>query len=669
MTPNREWFTTFRSGNFGFVYLGDDKACAITGIGQVKIAMDDGGVRTLTDVRYIPELRKNLISLGTLQANGYSYRSDGDRDILKVSKGALTVMRAKRTAGNIYKLLGNTVVGDVASVESDNDATKLWHLRLGHLSERGMMELHKRSLLKGVRSCKMDLCKYCVLGKQCRVRFKPGKHKTEGILDYVHSDVWGPTKEASMGGSRYFVTFTDDFSRKLWVYFMKQKSEVFSKFKLWKAEVENQTGRKIKYLRSDNGTEYTDSRFQKFCEEQGIQRHFSVRKTPQQNGVAERVNMSLTEMARCLRLNAGLSKGFWAEAINMACYLINRSPRASLEGKVAEEVWTGKPIDLDNLRIFGCPAFVHISSEDRSKLDPKSKKCVFVGYSKGVKGFKLWDPVSKKMILSRDVVFDEQSMLKQSLEIEVSESAGSSPGREVIQVDIEPTPTNNIPSVHQQPPEPTTTNHDTTASGDTSEDLGGDNDYQLARDREHRSIKPPQRYGFEDLAAYALLTSSGDPSTFREAISSQEKDKWMGAMMEEMESLKKNQTWELVQLPKGKRAIGCKWVYKRKPAVTEKEGEKFKARLVAKGYSQQKGIDYDEIFSPVVRHTSIRAVLALVANRDMHLEQMDVKTTFLHGNLDEQIYMEQPEGFSDTGKGRLVCKLKRSLYGLKQSPR
>jgi hypothetical protein len=327
--------------------------------------------------------------------------------------------------------------------------------------------------------------------------------------------VWGPTKEASMGGSRYFVTFTDDFSRKLWVYFMKQKSEVFSKFKLWKAEVENQTGRKIKYLRSDNGTEYTDSRFQKFCEEQGIQRHFSVRKTPQQNGVAERVNRSLTERARCLRLNAGLSKGFWAEAINMACYLINRSPRASLEGKVAEEVWTGKPIDLDNLRIFGCPAFVHISSEDRSKLDPKSKKCVFVGYSKGVKGFKLWDPVSKKMILSRDVVFDEQSMLKQSLEIEVSESAGGSPGREVIQVDIEPTPTNNISVVHQQPPEPTTTNHDTTASGDTSEDLGGDNDYQLARDRKHRSIKPPRRYGFEDLATYnAVVTSLETPPHF-----------------------------------------------------------------------------------------------------------------------------------------------------------
>src|ERR1044072_2435960 len=125
----------------------------------------------------------------------------------------------------------------------------------------------------------------------------------------------------------------------------------------------------------------------------------------------------------------------------------------------------------------------------------------------------------------------------------------------------------------------------------------------------------------------------------------------MGAMQEEMESLKKNETWDLVPLPKGKRAIGCKWVYKKKPAVSEKEGEKFKTRLVAKGYSQQKGVDYDEIFSPVVRHTSIIEVLALVASLDMILEQMDVKTDFLHGNLEEHIHMKQPEGFEETGHG------------------
>jgi hypothetical protein len=129
------------------------------------------------------------------------------------------------------------------------------------------------------------------------------------------------------------------------------------------------------------------------------------------------------------------------------------------------------------------------------------------------------------MVLSKNVIFDEKSMLKHSLEIEVSESTRGSPRKDVIQVDIESTPINKISAVHQQPPEPTTINRYTTDSSDTSEDLGGDNDYQLARDREHRSIKPPQRYGFEDLATYnALLTSFGDASTFRESISSQGKD-------------------------------------------------------------------------------------------------------------------------------------------------
>uniref|UniRef100_A0A2N9EML6 CCHC-type domain-containing protein n=1 Tax=Fagus sylvatica TaxID=28930 RepID=A0A2N9EML6_FAGSY len=420
--------------------------------------------------------------------------------------------------------------GVAAVAESKDDDTLLWHMRLGHMSERGMRELHKRNLLTGIKSCKLDFCKYCIMGKQCRVRFKTATHKTKGILDYVHSDIWGPVRTPSKGGAQYFMSFIDDYSRKAWVYFLKNKSEAFAKFKIWKAEVENQTGRKIKCLRTDNGTEYRDGDFLKFCEEHGIKRHFTVRKTPQQNGVAERLNRTITETARCLRLNAELPKIFWAEAVDMACYIINRSPRVALDGKVAEEVWTG--------------------------------------------------------------------------------------------IDEEP------------------------HSNDQEQD-------STRSDRPKRNKRPPVRYGFEDLVSYALLnatkdhrsgmvyallTSSEDPSTFQEAIESSEKDKWMEAMVEENESLSKNKTWELTELPKGKKPIGCKWVFKKKEAVSEKEGERFKARLVAKGYSQRHGIDYDEVFSPVVRHTSIRAVLALVADQDLELEQLDVKTAF-HGNLEEEIFM------------------------------
>jgi hypothetical protein len=185
----------------------------------------------------------------------------------------------------------------------------------------------------------------------------------------------------------------------------------FAKFKLWKTEVENQTGKKVKWLRTDNGTEYTNDEFKDFCEQHGIKRHFTVRKIPQQNGVAERMNRSIAERARCLRLNVGLAKIFWAVAVSMACYLINRSPRAALDGKVAEEVWTGNEVDYSGLRVFGCPTYVHIPSEERLKLDPKSRHCVFLGYGKVVKG-KLWDPKANKAVINRDVVFDENSMLK-----------------------------------------------------------------------------------------------------------------------------------------------------------------------------------------------------------------------------------------------------------------
>ena len=176
----------------------------------------------------------------------------------------------------------------------------------------------------------------------------------------------------------YFVIFIDDFSRNVWVYFMRHKSEMFVRFKLWKVEVENQTGEKVKCLRTDNGTEYTNDEFKNFCEQHGIKRHFTVRKTPPQNGVAERINRSIAERARCLRLNARLAKIFWADAVSMACYLINKSPKATLDRKVAEEVWKGNEVDYFGLRVFGCLTYVHIPSEEWSKLDPKSRQYVFL---------------------------------------------------------------------------------------------------------------------------------------------------------------------------------------------------------------------------------------------------------------------------------------------------
>ncbi|KAL0371815.1 UNVERIFIED_CONTAM: hypothetical protein Scaly_0863100 [Sesamum calycinum] len=370
-------------------------------VGDVRIKMYGGTVRTLSDVRHISDLKKNLIFLGTLHKNGFIRKANEDRETIRIVKGALTVMKGKIIAGNTYKLLENTV----------------------------------------------------------------------------------------------------------------HKSEVFAKVKLWKAEVDNQTGRKIKYLRSDNGT---------------------------------------------------------------------KSPRASLGGKVAEEVWTGNQVNFDHLRIFGCSAYVHAPSDERLKLDPKSKKCIFLGYKKGVKGYKFWDPAARKMVISRDAVFDEQSMLQQH-QNEMSKTSSSS---YTLQMELEPHP---VAIENHGRSHPTSSDPVATESGgsSTTNELQS---YNLARDRQRRTnVKPPSRLGNEDMVSFALLVSGDEPTTFHGAITSQKKKEWMGAMVEEMESLHKNQTWELVQLLEGKKSIRCKWVYRKKIIVSEKRRGKLQGLVGSKGIFTAEG--------------------------------------------------------------------------------
>ncbi|KAL0446164.1 UNVERIFIED_CONTAM: Retrovirus-related Pol polyprotein from transposon TNT 1-94 [Sesamum latifolium] len=211
----------------------------------------------------------------------------------------------------MYHYLGRTVIGTAAATSTDDRESKemkLWHMRLGHAGEKSLNLLIKQGLLKGVRSSKLDFCEHCVKGKQTRVKFGTAIHNTQGILDYVHSDVWGPSKTSSLGGKHYYVTFVDDYSRRVWVYTMKIKDEVLGVFCRWKKMMETQTGKRIKCLRTDNGGEYRSDPFEKICKDEGIVRHFTVRHTPQQNGVAERMNRTLLEKVRCMLSNAGLDR-------------------------------------------------------------------------------------------------------------------------------------------------------------------------------------------------------------------------------------------------------------------------------------------------------------------------------------------------------------------------
>ncbi|CAL8139429.1 unnamed protein product [Prunus armeniaca] len=350
--------------------------------------------------------------------------------------------------------------------------------------------------------------------------------------------------------------------------------------------IETQSGRKIKTLISDNGGEYKSDSFLKVCQDEGIVRHFTIKETPQQNGVTELMNCTLLEKVWCMLSNAGLGKAFWAKAITYASHLINRLPPAANEGKTP-------------------------MGGMKSKLNPRAKKALFMGFSTGVKRYRLWCSNEKKFVVSRDVTFDEAAM------------------------------TPIVP-----------VRYDVTY---TSPTIDSNDEYEAS------TQESPQQQDF-----IATRRSNHIPSAYKEAVKSSESVEWKKSMDEEMKSLHKNETWKLVQLPKGKKAIGCKWVYMES---LEKDNIRFKARLIAKSYAHNEGIDYNEVFSHVVKHSSIRILLALVAQFDLELAQIDVKTAFLHGDLEKEIYMSQPEGFKVARKENWVCKLQKSLYGLKQSPR
>jgi hypothetical protein len=425
--------------------------------------------------------------------------------------------------------------------------------------------------------------------------------------------VFGPVPVPSLGKSMYYVSFINDFSRNTWIYFLRKKSEVFDKFKEFKALVENQTEKKIKVLRTDNGNGG------EFCKKCGIARQKTTPYTPQQNGVAERMNITLMEKARSMLSGVRLGQELWAEAVSTACYLVNRSPSSALDDTTPHEVWSGKKPSLQHLRVFGCDAYVHVPKETRSKLDNKAEKCIFVGYKDGVKGYKLWNPETKKTIYSRDVVFREVKDVSKH-EFPPTQDEPEKIELELDDAKFESSEEEEAEEAEEEEEEPHT---------------------PVLR-RSVRDRRQPERYSPPNFRSnFSLSITDDDPRTVREAVNSEDSKLWKKAMVAEMDALDKNEAWDIVELPARRKSVGSKWLFKKKFDAQGKV-EKYKAQLVAKDYSQVEGIDFGEIFSLVAKLTSVRFLLSIAAAFDLKVEQMDVKTTFRHGDLEEEIYMKQP---------------------------
>ncbi|KAJ9544716.1 hypothetical protein OSB04_024423 [Centaurea solstitialis] len=422
----------------------------------------------------------------------------------------------------------------------------------------------------------------------------------------VDQDVCGPFSHEARGGYRYFITFTDDFSRYGYVYLMRHKSEAFERFKEFQNEVQNQLDKKIKFLRSDRGGEYLSQEFNNHLIDCGIVSQLTPPYTPQMNGVSERRNRTLLDMLRSMMCRSSLPVSFWGHALETVAHILNKVPTKSVE-KTPCEIWTSKKPKLSFLKIWGCEVYVKRPTSE--KLKPKSDKCFFVGYPKTTVGYYFYNPTENKVFVARGGDFLEDKFLN------TEDTRNDVDLQEVEEDDTSPI----VEPVAQQ--EYVETQPETVEEVQT-QDLR----------RSTRIRQEPDRY-----LGFLVSQDDGDlnePTSYGEAVSGSESEQWQEAMKAEMQSMYDNQVWELTDLPQHCRAVGRKWVFKKK---TDMDGNvhTFKARLVAKGFTQTHGIDYDETFSPVAMLKSIRILMAISAYFNYEIWQMDVKTAFLNGKLTE----------------------------------
>jgi transposase InsO family protein len=652
MTGDRDMFLTLRKERDGSVSFGNDDSTKIIGKGTVRI----GNKNTKAEnVLLVEDMKHNLLSVSQMCDQGHKVTFDSQKcEIRKEGSGKLIATTA-RTSSNIYVL---SEIGNEKCFLGKEDESWLWHKRMGHIHFDNLVKVNKREAVREMPQITKPtntLCKHCQQGKQTKTRFKSKEYSTTRPLEIVHTDLVGPTTTKGLKGEKYFMLLVDDYTRMTAVCFLRNKSEAFENFKVYKEMVENEMDSKIKCLRSDNGGEFTSKEFMDYCNRHGIKRQFSVARTPQQNGVVERKNMTVQEMARTMLMDSKLTDIFWTQAVHTTVHIQNRVMLRNNTDKTPYELWKGRPTNVKHFRVFGSKCYIKREDGRMGKFDSHVDKGVLVGYSSTRKAYKCYNLRLNKVVESINVTIDETG--RQELKEEENESMEQLYEEEAedekeVEGEDEEDPTEAEEQVQQVPPK--------TPSRRVQKNHPSD---QIIRNKDagvetRRRIHSPEQ-------THLALSSTIEPTCFEEA----NKDEfWNKAMDEELDQIEKNDTWELVPRPKDKNVIDTKWVYMNK---LNEDGQvtRNKARLVCKGYAQVEGIDFEETFSPVSRMEAIRLLLAYACSKNIKVYQMDVKSTFLNGELEEEVYIEQPEGFQLSENTDYVCKLKKALYGLKQAPR
>ncbi|GJU56883.1 putative ribonuclease H-like domain-containing protein [Tanacetum coccineum] len=796
MTGNIAYLSDFKQFNGGYnAFGGGAYGGKISGKGTLKTANLD-----FEDVYFVNELKFNLFSVSQMcDKKNYVLFTDTECLVLspnfKLPDENQILLKIPRK-DNMYSFDMKNIVPKESLTclvaKATLDESMLWHRRLGHINFKNINKLVKDNLVRGLPTKRFEndqTCVACLKGKQHRASCKSKVlNPITKPLFMLHMDLFGPTFVSSLMHKKYCLVVTDDYSRFTWVFFLTTKDETSEILKRFIKEIENLVDKKVKIIRSDNGTEFKNKVMDDFCREKGIKREYSVARTPQQNGVAERRNRTLIEAARTMLADSKLPTTFWAEAVSTACYVQNRVLVVKPHNKTPYELFRGFKPALSFMRPFGCHVTILNTLDSLGKFDGKSDEGFFVGYSLSSKAFRVYNTRTKRVeenlhigflenkpmiegtgpkwlfdidsltqsmnyvlvtagTVSNDFVGtseensqdcivmpiwkdssyfdsptknvdkgepktadDAQKQVEDGLNDENAEQerfADDSSSKDVNVVGQQVNTASldvNTSSLELNAVGPSTSTARSNEEDNTEEepkvDLGNiTNSYivpntpntRIHKDhpidnvigevqstvQTRRMLKPTSKQGFLsdvyeqkthdtlNTCLHAYFLSQIEPTSIAKALSD---SSWVEAMQEELLQFKLQQVWILVDLPNGKKAIGTKWVFRNKK---DERGIviRNKARLVAQGHRQEEGIDYEEVFAPVARIEAIRLFLAYASFMGFLVYQMDVKSAFLYGTIEEEVYVTQPPGFKDPDHPDKVYKVVKALYGLHQAPR
>ena len=687
---NEELFTNLKTVHNTRIRLPNQSLIPVTQIGDIKL--NDHLI--LKDVLLVPQFELNLVSVTSLTRSNKNFmvKLFYDYALIQQISNEKVIGMGEVSAG-LYLLKNNDKENVVNMVN-----TERWHKRLGHPSEEKLRCLGE--ILGCNKSCNNAPCNVCPLAKQKRLPFVSANNISNKPFELIHCDIWGPYHINSHQNHRYFITIVDDCTRYTWTYLIRNKHEALTVIPQFFTMIHRQFEVKIKTFRSDNAKEL---QFTEFFKQEGVIHQFSCVERPQQNSVVERKHQHLLNVARALFFQSHTPSKYWSECLLTATFLINRTPSRSI-GNISpyQKLYNEQP-NYSFLRNFGCLAFTSTLSAHRQKFQPRARAAVFIGYPPGMKAYKFIDLETKQIFQSRDVVFHEDvypfkchldhiedPFILHTLPIPSSSNVSyptDTPNTPPSSPDFQND--NNFSYSHSNSESDENTPHSTSSS--TNEPFQNQRPSRARAPPSYlkdyhcnltQSVKPDSKvkYPLSDVLSYDQLSDSykqyicaistqDEPTSYKEAIKYPE---WIQAMNEELQALELNNTWQVVTLPKDRKPLGCKWVFKLKRKA-DGSIERYKARLVAKGFNQQEGVDFLDTYSPVAKMVTVKMLLTIAAQRNWPLFQLDVNNAFLNGDLEEEVYIQLPQGYTPPQTSNtdspLVCKLDKSLYGLRQASR